>query len=390
MTGLGVVSPLGIGLVPLWRGICRRSCPPNPEPADAGHARRVPSFSSDAYGSIDRLDRVRTRTFELLCAAAHLARIDAAVDGIDASRIGLVVAVGRLEERTVDLRRVLALMRSAGPDGSVDPSAFLAHFDPMRRLRTLPNVASALVSIAQHVAGPSITLVGGVIGGLQAVLEGQRLIEAGEADIVYCGGVEGLASSTSLAHGLRRCRPGELCLPFDVNSRGAIAAEGAALVVLERHDSAAKRGVAPYAELMFGSCTAATGCDAFKHVYDEMFRAACAPIDLVLANADGTQATDSFEAAAIARHLDRLAPAGAVTTVKRSVGHTVVASGAINTVAACLALRCHRVPVMAAPHQPWSQLPFAGERAIRRALDQVLVTTAGPYDGVASVMLCRV
>lgn len=394
VTGVSLVS--GTSIDALWD----RLTTPRPccSPVLCGATDPALTVSADFQCPTDdggeRLARVRNRPFELLCAAVGGAASDAGLRDVpvDPCRVGMVLAVGCLDEHTKDLRDVvgdeMGLPPSRSPRRLAEDSAGL---DALRRLRLLPNTGTALASIARNAAGPTLTLVGGPIAGMQAILEGCALLDSGRVDVVYCGGVDGpiWPLERVLAHyGFSEtlsAAPAVLGRPFDMRSHGPLFAEGAAVVVLESSASAVTRGRLPYARVCAGAVSAQYGRAAYRRVVQRTLARAHKSPDVIVAHGDGSPCSDAMEAVML--HELFAGTRSVVAAPKEALGHALSAAGPMSVVVACLSLRSHRLPLMAPPERPHVRLRFAVEPLLDARLTSELVMTLDRCGGTASVLL---
>jgi len=396
ITGLGVVSAAGIGAEAFWSGLTtgRTGLTPAPESlASAGVyvVGAVTDLVGAAYLRNERQARVLNRSFELLVAAGALAAADAALAAtpVAPARLGVAVGIGPIEQYTPDL---LAAMRHATTEAGLDVSRFAdaaGHLHPLRRLRLLPNVGPAILSIEHQAMGPSLTLVSGHTTGLQAIAAGAAMIREGRLDAALCGGVDARLTPLGLKVFAQQCDlspsrdPASACRPFDRSRDGVTPGEGAAILVIESEDSARARGATPYAEIAaYGSAGPTEGGCA------ESMRRAMTLIggqgpDVVIAHGDGSVRSDRLEAAA----LDLIAPR-CVTSIQPSTGHTMSACGALNLAAACLVLADERVPPIRSLGSPEMTLPFA-RHEVQGRFQSVLVNAIEPDNAAASALVTR-
>ncbi len=197
ITGLGVVSAAGVGTDAFWRGLTSggaglQAAPPELAAIGVHVVGAVRDFSGAGYLKNERNARVLNRSFELLVGAGALAAADAALGPrpIAPPRLGVIVGIGPIEQHTPDL---VGAIREATKGGAPDLAKFAEssrHLHPLRRLRVLPNVGPAILSIEHKAMGPSLTLVSGHATGLQAVSEGLAMIRDGRVDAVLCGGTD--------------------------------------------------------------------------------------------------------------------------------------------------------------------------------------------------------
>lgn len=348
VTGIGVKSPVGNDIQTFWSGLCAgRSTGRHLSvldgmdvPIDFGC--EVTGFDPSEYldaKSIRRTDR----TTQLGFAAAADAIADARLTDIDAARCAVVVGSGQGGTKSLE-DEFYALTK--GGYHRVNPN-----WVPM----IIVNATAALVSIRYHYLGPSLAIATACTSGAHAVGEGARLIREGSADIAVAGGAESpLAPLTISAFALmgalsrRADDPEHASRPFDVDRDGFVIGEGAGFLVLERWDHAVARGASIHAELTgYGRNSDAhhmtvpspDGAGARACMELSLRDAGITPDDVVHINAHGTSTplNDATEAAAINQLFGpRDLP---VTSSKGSTGHLIGAAGAVEAVAAVMAVK---------------------------------------------------
>lgn len=396
VTGIGVVSAVGVGADAFWKGLTTRAtgltpAPPVMQENGVRVAGLASGFSGAAYLNNERHARVLNRNFELLVGAGALAAADA---GLTASpvaphRLGVVVGMGPIDQYTDDLRN--AAREAATPEG-VDLARFAAaadHIQPLRRLRLLPNVGPAVLSIEHQAMGPGLTLVSGHTSGLQAVAEALAMIRDGRVDAVLCGGADSRLTPLGLRAFARLCPlsastdPHVAVRPFDRARDGVVPGEGAAMFLLEAEDSARARRTAAYGELaacVFAGPTEGGCAESMRRV---MRAGGSRSPDVVVAHGEGGVQSDRLEAAA----LDLLAPQ-CVTSLQPAIGHTMSACGALNLAAACLVLSDDRVPPIRSLEAPEMRLPFA-MHDVQGHFSTVLANAVEPDGAASSALLVR-
>lgn len=396
VTGLGVVSGLGVGVEPFWRGLTTATTGLSRATADiaavgAKVVGAVRELSASAYLQNERNARVLNRSFELLVAAGALAAADARLGAtpISPPRLGVVVAIGPINQYTDDL---VAAARRAAANGSVDVSRFAEAAQamyPLRRLRLLPNVGAALLSIEHKAMGPSLTLVSGHAAGLQAIAQGLAMIVDGRVDAVLCGGADSRLTPLELRLFQLQCPfspsddPAGACRPFDRHRDGVTPGEGAAILVIEAEDSARARGVDAYAELVACASAGPTEGGCAESMRRVTLAASLRPPEVVVAHGEGGIQSDRLEAAAI-----DLASPRCITSLQAFVGHTMSACGALNLAAGCLILADEQVPPIRSLESPELTLPFA-MHPVKARFSSVLVNAVEPDNTAASALLAR-
>lgn len=364
ITGIGLVTPLGRDLAQVHQGLCEGRSglvrPPQTHPAAlslevAGIAPPVEAASVLPPTDAKCVDR-----FVLLAlAAARDAMADAGLQvgrDADPARAAVVVATGGGGLETFELISHARLGRGR------------AAVSPYLLPGMLSNMAAARIAIAYGIRGFSTAPVTACAAGAQAVAEAYRLITAGDADVVVCGGTESpLHPTVAAAFGNARALargwddPTAASRPFDRRRNGFVLGEGSAILVVERADHADARGQGAYADLIgWGASTDAhhptmprpDGEGAAACMRQALARAGAAPADVGYVNAHGTSTKlgDVAEARAIRAVFGGDGPA--VSSVKAVTGHMLGASGAVEAVATALAVGWGLAPPTANLDQP--------------------------------------
>jgi 3-oxoacyl-[acyl-carrier-protein] synthase II len=356
VTGIGLFSPVGIGLGTLFDALCtgrsglRR--PPPGHPVDgvldvAGIAPHVDPVSV--------LPATEARTVDRYIVLA-LAAADAAI-----------ADAGLVPGGNVDPDRVATVINGAGGLATLAEQAVLREHkgrfgvSPYLLPGMLPNMGAARVAIRHGLRGYSTSHGTACAAGAQAIGEALRLIRAGEADVVVCGSAEAplfptLADTFGNARTLARGWAGDPAAasrPFDRRRNGLVLAEGAGVFVVERTDFASARGAAGYADVLGWGATSDAyhpttprpdGSGAAACMTRAMRDAGVAPRDIGYVNAHGTSTKlgDAAESAAIRSAFGGWSPP--VSSSKAVTGHMLGASGVIEAAACIAALRDGLLP----------------------------------------------
>jgi 3-oxoacyl-[acyl-carrier-protein] synthase II len=369
VTGLGVVAPNGIGKEAFWDA-CRkgqsgvgpiRSFDASKHPVRI--AAEVPNLDVSEFLPPAQRKNVKSmsRSTRFAVASAGHAVRDSGLefDREDPERIGVVMGTGLVP---IDLAELApALMKACEPDGQLHsdllgqqgPEALF----PLWILKHLPNMVAAHISMAVNAQGPNSTIVTACAAGTQAIGEGARLIERGEADLVLAGGADSridpllLLAYTALGALSRSDRPPqEVSRPFDRKRDGFVLGEGAAVLILEEMERAKKRGATIYAEVLgMGTSFDAysvtrpdpDGKGAARAIREALREARVDPQDIDYINAHGTSTrlNDLMETVAVKRVFGEGVKSIPLSSIKSMVGHLIGAAGAVE--AAALALTLH-------------------------------------------------
>ncbi len=357
VTGLGAVSPLGIGVPALWDGLVAGCSGVRPvHQFDTSNltvkiAAEVQDFDPKSFmdpKSVRRMDRFA----QFAIAATREALADANLEITDENRerVAIVINTGGGGIPTIESN--VTAMALSGP----------SRVGPLVIPMFAPNMASSQVSIAFGIHGPTITSAAACASGVQAYVDAVRLLRAGEADVVITGGTEaGITpvALTSLAnmHALSRRNddPARASRPFDLERDGFVFGEGAGVLILETEEHAARRGAAVMAEALGGALTSdafhltapePSGRGASMAMINALKRAGMEPheIDYIAAHATSTPIGDTAETRAIKGAMGDHAQNVAVSANKSMVGHMLGAAGAISAIACVLAIRDGVVP----------------------------------------------
>lgn len=351
VTGIGVFSSIGNGVEAFWEGLAGGTSGAaaitrfDTRGFRSRIAAEVKDFDPVAFVGKKRSRRM-ARFSQLASAAAIEAVADSGIDleGLDPLRVGTVIgtAAGDYENLEGQHRTLL----EKGP-GKGNPLAV-----PM----IIPNMSSANVGIDLEIGGPNFGVTSACATGGHALGVAAMMLRSGVADVVIAGGSESAISPLTVnAYGCmgvltaRNDEPARASRPFDAERDGFLIGEGAAVMILEREESARQRGARIYARLAGVGMTT----DAYSVAIPEPEGAAAAAaigmairdagialdeIDYVNAHGTSTAANDRTETRAIRRafgsHADRLA----VSSTKSMIGHTLGAAGAIEAAATILAI----------------------------------------------------
>ena len=354
ITGLGVVSPLGVGVEVFWdsltRGIpgVRRISRFDPSGLPSQMAGEIPNFDPLQY--LPRRDVVRTDLFiQYALAAAQEAIADAKLR-LEGQRDRVGVSVGSSMGGLPLLLRSYDQFLAEGSEG-VSPYALPG---------LLPNMAAGWISMRAGARGPIAAAATACAAGNQAIGDAFRAIQRGEADAMLAGGTDALIHPIIIAGfcalralSRRNADPERASRPFDAGRDGFVLAEGAGILVLEALDIAQGRGAHVYAELVgYGVSadahhpTAPSTEGPARAMSLALADAGLRPEDIDYVNAHGTSTphNDINETRAIKEAFGSHAHQLAVSSTKSMTGHLIGAAGAVEAIATALALERGLVP----------------------------------------------
>jgi 3-oxoacyl-[acyl-carrier-protein] synthase II len=409
VTGIGMVTPLGVGRSTFWEGVLKGSSAAQPiESFDAnGFSTRfacqvAKAFDPGMYVENRKSLKLMSRAASFASAAATLALQDAGLPprAEHPDRAGVSMGVGGVGLHDLDYLRttveISAELRGWKPrDGVV--ATVSRHLPPLTPLKLLPNITAAHIAIAHHLRGESITVCTACTSATQAIGEALRVLRRGEMDWMLAGGTDAMVNPMGLlGFGMlgvlstHNEDPSRASRPFDRHRDGFVMGEGAVLLVLERAERARARGARILAELAGYGCAS----DAYR-ITDEpedgrgsieamrraLTDADCSPdeIDYVNAHGTGTVMNDLIESRALHSVLGKRAARVPVSSTKSQTGHLVAAAGAVETAASVLAIDAQVVPPSINLHEldPHIDLDVVANTPRRTTLEVVLKNSFG-------------
>jgi 3-oxoacyl-[acyl-carrier-protein] synthase II len=282
ITGIGVISPVGIGAKAFWDnllagkvGVRRiQAWDPGGFPSQVGG--EVPAYKIGDYvpKSYRKATKVMARDIELAVVAADDAFKDAGLKSkaytetpdIPTARFGCNIGAGLINVDLNELTAALSTSRSPDNGNKLDLKRWGAdginNLTPLWLLKYLPNMLACHVTIIHELKGPSNTITCADASSHLAIGEAFRTIQRGAADLAICGGAETKVLPMSVMRQvlLRRVTethndsPETAVRPFDADADGTAVGEGGGLLILEEYEHAKKRGAKIYAELVgFGA-----------------------------------------------------------------------------------------------------------------------------------------
>ncbi len=274
ITGLGCVSPIGIGREAYWNSLRAGKCGIRlvhciEGDSHTGEGQReyyggmISDFDGKVYVTPRKALKVMNREVQTAYSAAHLAWQDANLINaeVNAERIGVIYGAEMMPGEIRDLTSAIANCSEAGEMKLARwGQQFSKDIFPLWMLKNLPNMPACHVGIAINAQGPNNTIVEEENSGLQALIEAAMIIERDQADIMVVGAVGCRIGPARLVFRLEpiyrhAAAPAGtvdghgLCTPFDESHCGMIPAEAAAAIVIERRSHAVRRGAKIYGEI---------------------------------------------------------------------------------------------------------------------------------------------
>jgi 3-oxoacyl-[acyl-carrier-protein] synthase II len=342
VTGLGAVTPLGVGADVLYESWAAGEC------GIVDGAGACTDFEPSELLSVKEIRRLdRFAQFALVAAAEAIGQ--AGWDGglpYDQLRVACILATGIGGIQTVELQH--DVLRERGP----------ARMSPLGIPQQMPNAAAAAISMKYGLMGQTFSVVSACSSGAHAIGCALRMIQYGDADAVVVGGAE--ATLTPFGFGsfnsMQALSPSGISRPFDARRDGFVMGEGAGVLVLEAASAAHARGATVLGEVAgYGSTSDAyhltapepTGAAATHAITLALGDGGVGPDEVDYINAHGTSTplNDAAETAAIKRALgEERAMQIPISSTKSAVGHLLGAAGAVEAVATVKTLAARIIP----------------------------------------------
>jgi len=401
VTGLGVISPIGLTVNDFWENLCKGR-------SGVRAVDRFRDFSTWIAGTVegfepekymDKRDIKKTDSYTHYAnAAAVMAVEDARLDleREDRERIGVIVGSGIGGLDTIEKQFQILLEK-----GPRRVSPFLV---PM----LIANMATGYISIHYGLKGPNITPVTACATGTHAIGEAFRHLQRGDADIMIAGGAEapltaiafaGFCAARALSG--RNGEPQKASRPFDRQRDGFVMGEGAGIVVLETREHALSRGAPIYAELagygLSGDGYHITAPDpegrgAYLCMERALKDAALSPaaVDYINAHGTSTPLNDRVETLAIKNLFGEHAYRLAVSSTKSMIGHLLGAAGGVELVATLLTMRHGIIPptINQEEADPDCDLNYIPNQACSREIDAAISNSFG-FGGTNACLVVR-
>jgi 3-oxoacyl-[acyl-carrier-protein] synthase II len=357
VTGIGMVSPLGIGNEPTWQGLI------------AGHSGigLITKFDASAYPCkiagevkgfnpeqwIEKKEVKKSDTFiHYAIAAAAMAVEDAKLDcaACDGDRFGVIVGSGIGGLPLIE--EMHSKLMEKGP-GRVSP-----FFIP----GLIVNLAAGQISIRYGCKGPNSAPATACATGAHAIGDAFKVIQRDDADIMFAGGSEAVVTPLAVAGfsamralSTRNDDPQHASRPWDLNRDGFVMGEGAGILILEELEHAKKRGATIYCELAgYGMSSdahhitspAEDGSGMIRVMRSALRDSGLHPEDIDYINAHGTSTSvgDKTETIAIKGVFGEYAYKVAVSSTKSMTGHLLGAAGGLEAAIAAMTIKTNVLP----------------------------------------------
>ena len=404
VTGLGVVSPVGIGTEVFWKALLSgKSGIGSITEFDTTDfpvkiAGEVKNFDAETYVGDKKAARHMDRNTQFAIAAAIEAAKDANFDieKEDPTRCGSLIGSGIGGIATTE--ETVLKIENRGP----------AKVNPFSVPMMIANMAAGQVSIHFGLQGPVLTDVTACASGTNSVGLALRLIQCGDADVIFAGGTEAAVCKTPMAGfaamkalSSRDCPPEEASCPFDARRDGFVLGEGAGVLILEELGHAKARGAKIYAELsgygMSGdayhmTAPAPGGALQLRSMENAIRDAGLTPDDVSYVNAHGTSThlNDLNETAAMKTLFGERAYQVPVSSTKSMIGHLLGAAGALEAIVCALSIRDQKIhpTINLKERDPECDMDYVTEGA-RDADVKVAMSNSFGFGGHNAVIVLR-
>jgi 3-oxoacyl-[acyl-carrier-protein] synthase II len=393
VTGMGVISPLGVGIEPFWEGLAAgrsaigRISHFDPSGFPCQIAGEVPGFAPQEFMDAKEARRMsRSSLFAVAAARMAVAAAGLRVDAGNRDEIGTLIACGTIS--MPDVEQAVITMMQRGP----------MKISPFFIPAAVPNMPSSQVAIQLGLRGYISSISTACAAGSQAIGEAADVIRRGDAEIMLAGGAEAPITALSLgAFCVMRALstrynddPASASRPFDGGRDGFVSGEGAGVFVLERLSSARRRGAPMLAELIGYGATADAfhvtspdpdGHGAARAMRRALYRARIDPqqVDYINAHATSTPAGDPVETAAIRTVFGGRENTPPVSSSKSQFGHLLGAAGAIEAIVSIMAMQHNTLPptINLKDPDPACDLDYVPNAARPAQLDVVMSNSFG-------------
>jgi 3-oxoacyl-[acyl-carrier-protein] synthase II len=357
VTGIGIVSPLGLGIEENWNNLMQGKSGIGPITRfdTSSFATRIAGEVRDFHPE-DFIPKKELRKMDpflqFALVAARLALDDSRLQTTPelSERAGVIMGCGLGGIATIEEYHKALL--------EYGPKKVSPFFIPM----IISNMAPGLISIYHGLKGPNLSVQTACAAGTHAIGQAFHMIRDGIADVMFCGGVEATISALSVAGfnamralSTRNDEPEKASRPFDLHRDGFVMGEGSAVLVLEELHMALERGAKVYAEVIgFGAsgdayhmaAPAPNGEGAARCMANALRDAGIQPADVDYINAHGTstELNDKFETQAIKAIFGDHARRIGISSTKSMTGHLLGAAGGLEGAYTALAIERQIMP----------------------------------------------
>jgi 3-oxoacyl-[acyl-carrier-protein] synthase II len=403
ITGVGVISNIGVGKAAFWEGLRNGANGVSPitlfDPSKLGVALGGQASSFDAKNFFPTKGlRLLDRSTLLASAAAKLAIEDGALNIDDNNRCNMGIVLGATMGSAESIVNFYLTALQDGPH-YVNPALFP---------NTVCNSPASQVAIRFSIKGLNSTLATGFSASLDAISHSVDFLRLGSVEAVLAGGVEELCKpmllvflkTGLLAHSEPESVQTPMSCPFDKRRRGFVFGEGSAIVLLERLQSALNRQARIYAEISgIGSSIETQSFrakgSALKRAMEKALKDASLTvmdIDYICANANSTQEADEIESKAIQELFGHTSHTIPVSAIKSMISETYSASGALALASALGSIEQAFIPptINYLEKDPTCPLDFVPSQTLRKTVNHVMINTMNPDGSSVSLIVSKI
>jgi len=403
ITGIGLLSPLGVGVEESWSGLCAGKSGIGPITRfDTSNfqtkiAGEVKNFNPEDF--LSRKDAKRTQPFiAYAIAASRMAMEDSGlvIDDTNRNRVGVLTGCGlgglSLLEETVDVLRIKG------------PKRVTPFFIPTM----IGNMAAGMISIQFGARGPNASVATACAAGSHAIGDAYKIIQRGGADAMITGGVESVISPSCVAGfgamkalSTRNEVPEKASRPFDRDRDGFVVGEGSGILILEVLEDALERGAHIYAEIIgYGmsgdghhmTAPPEDGDGAVRCMNAALVDADLAydQVDYINAHGTSTPLNDLYETRALKTVFKDKAHSIPVSSTKSMTGHLLGGAGGVETVISTLTLHHGIIPPTINLDNPGEEcdLDYVPNVA-RKANVQTVMTNSFGFGGTNATLILK-
>jgi 3-oxoacyl-[acyl-carrier-protein] synthase II len=357
ITGVGLVTPIGIGVEQSWEAVCAgKSGITEITRFDASAHQTKIAAEVKGFRAEDFIPKKEAKRNELFIsyamAATRMALDDAAleINSKNANRIGVVTGCG-LGGLGIMEKTILAV--SARGPKRVSP-----FFIPMM----IGNMAPGMISIHFGAKGPNLSIATACAAGTHAIGDSFKMVQSGTVDAMITGGTEAVVSATAVAGfnamkalSTRNDEPAKASRPFDRDRDGFVIGEGSGILIIEALDAARERGAKIYAELvgygltgdgyhMTSPCPDGDGAVRCMQAALDDAGIAYHSVDYINAHGTSTELNDLYETRAVKSVFKEHAYKLAISSTKSMTGHLLGGAGGVETVFTALSVYYDTIP----------------------------------------------
>ncbi|MBC8106576.1 MAG: beta-ketoacyl-[acyl-carrier-protein] synthase family protein [Anaerolineae bacterium] len=424
ITGIGVVSPIGVGTKAFWENLLagqvgiRRIAQFDPSGFACQLGGEAPPYKIGDYvpKSYRKATKLMARDIELAVIAADDAFKDAGIQSkayaenpaIDGRRFGCNIGAGLI---SAELTELTAAMHTARDGNRLDLKKWgnegMKQLTPLWLLKYLPNMLACHVTIIHGLMGPSNTITCADASSHLAIGEAFRTIQRGKADLAICGGAESRINPMGQIRQALLGRlndshndsPADAVRPFDVDAQGTVFGEGGGLFILEDYEHAKQRGAKIYAELVGFAASQdtykVTEPDPTGHSYGKAIENAIkdaklnmSDVDLLIPHGLGIAPFDRAELNGLRKALGENLSRVAMSPIKSQIGQLGAGCGA-DAAAAVLSVHHGKIPPAVNTRQVVDQQKLNVDIASRDANVNVAVSSVYSLGGQNAALVFR-